>query len=250
MKQYKNLLVSGCSFSQDQRYDGLGGTPPTKTGPGSNRFIEDEEYGKFPLSYPGFLAQKLQVTSFVNAATSGHGNILIAHSLLEFLNRFDYDPEQTLVVLNLSDPGRLDIPCNFDNKFAEKKYMPWTDTYIPYSYFDFASDPVDGMKKSMSIDVVEQLTSNTIELLFNYLQNKKIDFYFLTMNNVDDTCLKKVIGKFDKHYVRLYPGINMMDFCRITKTGVSETNLHPGIKGSMLIAHQIYKYIKQHEIQL
>ena len=82
-KQYKNLLVGGCSFSAD----GVGGSPPTNTSSGGCSFIEDLDYTPaHPDTWPGFLARKLGVVSLINTASSGHGNNLITHSVLECIN--------------------------------------------------------------------------------------------------------------------------------------------------------------------
>jgi len=247
MKTYKNLLVSGCSFSQDFWLNGIGGEPPDKISPGDCVYITDPKFSvELPRSWPGFLARKLQVTSLVNVAASSHGNMLIAHSILECINKFNYTPEDTLVVINISEPWRLDLPCEYDHPEVDKKYIPWNQSFLPYSYLNTQDESatISKLKKNIGFEQIGTVSSNSIDFLFNFLQNKKIDFYFLLMNDFDNTALKPVIERFNKHLIELTPGANMISFGQLTKTYVSESNWHLGIEGSMKVANQIYRHIK------
>jgi len=245
MKQYKNLLVSGCSFSQDFWFNGIGGEPPSETSPGDCVYITDPKFSvEMPRSWSGFLAKKLEVTSFVNVAASAHGNILVAHSILECINRFYYTAEDTLVVINLSEPWRLDLFCEYDHPEVDKKYIPWKQSFIPYSYLDANGKITSELRKNIGLEQVGVITSNSIDFLFNFLQNKKIDFYFLLMSDFDNTVLKPVIDRFREHQIELTPGSNMISFGQLTKTYVSESNWHLGVKGASLVADQIYRHIK------
>jgi len=245
MKQYKNLLVSGCSFSQDFWFNGIGGTPPSETSLGDCVYITDPKFSvELPRSWPGFLSRKLEVTSFVNVAASAHGNILVAHSILECINRFRYVPEDTLVVINLSEPWRLDLFCEYDHPEVDKQYIPWNQSFIPYSYLSYSSKTILDLRKNIGLEQVGIITSNSIDFLFNFLQNKKIDFYFLLMNDFDTTALKPVIDRFREHLIELTPGSNMISYGQLTKTYVSESNWHLGINGANKVANQIYRHIK------
>jgi hypothetical protein len=239
-KQYKNLLVGGCSFSSD----GIGGSPPTIDSAGGCSFIEYVDYATVqPRSWAGFLARHLGATSLVNTATSGHGNNLIANSILECINRFHYNSTDTLVVMNISEPGRLDLPCAYDHPDVDSQNIPWDPTLIPYSYLNRSSKIIKTMEKNIGFDQIEQLTSNSVEFLFTFLESRSIDFYFLTMTDFGDSCLNTVLNKFNSHYIRLLPGPSMYEYCQQTKTCISKTDDHPNNLGHKQIADIIYEQI-------
>jgi hypothetical protein len=245
--KFKNLLVSGCSFTQD----GIGGAPPTVELVGGCSFIEDDDYiAAQPKSWAGFLAKKLKVTSMINTAASGHGNILIANSILECINRFHYKPTETLVVINLTEPWRFDLPCLHDHIEADSQHVPWDQLLIPYSYLDRNKKSINQIEKNIEFNQIDHFTSNAVEFLFNFLENQKIHFYFLTMNNFDQTFLKKVINKFNKNFIKLTPGPSMFEYCQLTNGQFSEDDFHPNLEAHKKIADQVYNHIVDNEIHL
>jgi hypothetical protein len=238
---YKNLIVSGCSFTSD----GIGGSPPTDISQGGCSYINTGDHPiAEPNTWPGFLARKLNVTSLINTACSGHGNILVANSILELLNKFNYAPENSLIIFNLSDPARLDLPCAFDDLNADDKNVLWTNDIIDYSYLKISNDNIDRIKIWMGIDQVEKFTSNAIELLFTLLEYRKFNYYFMIMGNyIDHQYLGPIIKKHKDRLISLNPGISMIDFCQLTNNTVSDSDLHPSIDGHKIIADMIYEYI-------
>jgi hypothetical protein len=245
--RFKNLLVGGCSFTQD----GICGSPPTITSAGGCSFIEDDAYvAAQPNSWAGFLAKKLQVTSMVNTATSNHGNILIANTILECINRFSYNPKETLVVVNLTEPWRFDLPCAYDHPDSDLGYIPWNQDLIPYSYLDRRRKIITQLEKNIDFAQIEYFTSNTVEFLFNFLENKQIPFYFLTMNDCSSTKLQAVIDKFQKHFIKLSPGPSMLEYCQHTNSQISKDDFHPTRSAHEKIADQVYNYIVENEIHL
>jgi hypothetical protein len=241
LKQYKNLIAAGCSFSSDA----IGGVPPTEQSMGGCSFIDARDgTPSTPKTWVGFLAQQLTVTSLVNVACSGHGNILTANSILEILNKFNYDPADTLIVFNLTDPARLDIPCAFDSLNEDDRNVLWTKDIINYSYLKISNDNIDKIKIWMGIDQVERFTSNAIELLFTLLEYRKFNYYFMIMGNyIDHQYLGPIIKKHKDRLISLNPGISMIDFCQLTNNTVSDSDLHPSIDGHKIIADMIYEYI-------
>ena len=179
----------------------------------------------------------------MNTASSSHGNNLIANSILECLNKFQYDPADTLVVMNISEPGRLDLPCAYDHPDADTQNIPWDQTLIPYSYLAMDSKIIKNTKKHIGLEQVEQLTSNSVEFLFNLLTNRQIDFFFLTMTDFNDSCLSAVLNKFSNHHVQLIPGPGMYEYCQQTKTYRSKTDGHPNKLGHKQIADIVYEQI-------
>jgi hypothetical protein len=243
--RFKNLLVSGCSFTQD----GIGGCPPTVDSAGGCSFIDTGDGNPAqPRSWAGHLAKRLNVNSLVNTAASSHGNILVANSLLDCVNQFLYKPNETLIVVNLSEPWRLDLPCSYDHVDCDHVNIPWNQSLIPYSYLGRNKKIMVQLEKNIGFDQIEHFTSNTVEFLFNFLVNQKIKFYFLTMNDFSQTRLQKVIDKFDSCHVRLIPGKSMIEYCKITDNCVSADNLHPSIDAHEKIADQVYDYIVSNEI--
>ena len=245
--KFKNLLVSGCSFTQD----GIGGVPPTIEEPGGCSFIEDDAYvAALPRSWAGFLAKKLQVTSMVNTAASSHGNILIANSILECVRRFKYNPTETLIVFNLTDPWRFDLPCAYDHPDVDCKFIPWNQQLISYSYLDRHKKIMNQLEKNIGLEQIEYFTSNAVEFLFNFLAQKQIAFYFLTMNDYRSTVLQPIIDKFQKQFIKLTPGSSMIEYCQLTNSQISKDDRHPNLTAHQMIADQVHSYIVQNEIHL
>jgi|694.fasta_scaffold00286_72 hypothetical protein len=242
MKVYKHLLVSGCSFTSD----GIGGSPPSLSSDGGCSFAYDTEFiPKHSKSWAGFLAQKLNVKSLVNTAAAGHGNILIANSILECLNRFGYNSTDTLVIVNISDPARFDAPCLYNHPGVDDKNIPWDHTLLPYSYLNRSNKIIKDIEKNIGIEQIEYLTTNYVEFLFTLLENRNIDFYFLTMNDFNNSYLTTVLNKFNRHFIKLNPGPSMIQFCQQTNSTVTVDDYHPNIIGHKQIANILYTHINQ-----
>jgi hypothetical protein len=241
LKRYKNLIAGGCSFTSN----GIGGVPPTSISEGGCSFIDGgSDYPVWtPGSWAGFLAQKLNVTSLVNVACGGHGNILTANSILEVLNKFNYDPADTLIVFNLTDPARLDIPCDTTSLVRSNNIL-WTEDVIDHLYM--SRPETIKLTKTIGIDAVEKFTSNIVELLFNMLEHRKFEFYFLMMNDYTrHPYLGSIIDKYKTRLITIDPGTGMLEFCQLTNNYISKLDQHPNITGHKLIADTVYKHIKE-----
>jgi hypothetical protein len=248
MKRYKNLITGGCSFTSN----GIGGAPPTNTSQGGCSYIDDidgivggggKKYlASTPGTWAGFLAQKLNVISLINVACQSHGNILTANSILEILNKFNYDPEDTLIVFNLTDPARLDIPCD-TTSLVRSNNISWTDNdTIDHGYM--STPKTIKLVKTIGIDAVEKFTSNIVELLFNMLEHRKFEFYFLMMNDYTrHLYLGSIIDKYKTRSITIDPGTGMMEFCQLTNNYISTVDEHPNTNGHKLIADIVYKHI-------
>ena len=229
----KNLIVSGDSFS----YGGIGGCPPTLLSVGGCSYIPDVDCGcTEPNIWPGFLARQLSVQSLVNTATSAHGNILISYTIFEILKKYTYNIEDTLIIFNLTDPNRLDTPCDFNNENADNLIL-WDEKLISHSYLTKPSTPIIS-------DAVEKYTSESVRFLMEYLKLKGFKFYFLLMSDyTEHKYLGPIIKQFRDHIITLNPGPSMIEFAVHTKNTVSKKDLHPNINGHRLIADQVYEYI-------
>jgi len=223
----------------------MGGGPPTDRSQGGCSYIDaGDVLPAEPNTWPGFLARNLNVTSLLNTACGSHGNILVTNSILEILNKFNYNPKDTLIIFNLSDPARLDLPCASNGPFADVANVLWDSTIIDYSYLKMHSDIVDKIQIYMGIDQVEKFTSNAVELLITLLEYRKFDYYFMMMGNyINHQYLGPIIEKYNNRLISFTPGVSMIDFCRLSNNNVSNEDDHPSINGHKIIADIIYEHI-------
>ena len=230
--EIKNLLTSGCSFSED----GIGGMPPTTDSPGGCSFIYDPDFDLMePRSWPGRLARKLQVTSLVNVASGGHGNILISHSLISMLRQIKYKKEDTLVMFNLSDPTRHDFYTaeKSKSKSRSNSWNPDHSSLVPYN-----------LQVDRLVIGCEYYTSQSVFLLMNYLRTNGFNFYFMMMSDyTDDESLGPIIEEFKDHLITFDPGPSMMQWAVKTNNVISNQDHHPSTTGQRLIADMIYNKI-------
>ena len=186
IKKIKHIVVSGCS----QTSDGQGGVPPTIESPsGGCSFIPSPDYATSePASWAGMVAQSLNVSSIVNTAAGGHGNMLIATSLIEVLTRYPYPPDETLVLFNISWSDRLDIPCSFLSPDSSQ-HVTWSPDLIPFTYMDppgsTAGSALRKIVKNLGIEHIESLSCIALTSLFNFLENQKFNYRFLLGGNFD-----------------------------------------------------------------
>lgn len=227
----KNLIVSGDSFS----YGGVGGCPPTVESTGGCSYIFDPSYQTSePNMWDGFLAKKLSMQSLVNTATASHGNILVSYTIFELLKKFNYRQDDTLIIFNLSDPSRFDIPCDFNDKNADDLIL-WSSELLDHRYLK----TVDTMTNA-----VEKYTSESIRFLMEYLTLSKFNFYFLMMNNYKNhQYLGPIIDEFKEHLIELDPGPSMMEFAAATKNTISDYDYHPNVIAHEMIANTVYEKI-------
>ena len=227
----KNLIISGDSFS----YDGIGGCPPTSTTMGGCSYIADPSYqASEPNAWVGFLAKKLSVQSLVNTATAAHGNILISYTIFELLKKFNYHRDDTLIIFNLTEPSRLDIPCEFADKNAHS-WILWDKDILSHSYQKTVIN---------TTDAIEKYTSESIRFLMEYLKLSDFKFYFLMMNDYrNHLYLGPIINDFKEHLIELDPGPSMLEFAISTKNTVSDQDLHPNKIAHEMIANIVYDKI-------
>lgn len=84
---FKNLIVSGCSFTED-----------TKSFPSWATYVN--EYFRF--------------STYINVAKSGAGNFYICNSIIDIIQSSNYLPDETLVLVMWSGPGRIDLRVAYD----------------------------------------------------------------------------------------------------------------------------------------
>jgi hypothetical protein len=235
----KHILASGCSLSQN----GIGGVPPTKLSSGGCSFNNGADSSD-PASWVGFVAKSLNVSSLVNTAASGHGNILIANSIIEMLTRYQYDYKTTLVLFNITWPSRLDIPCDFDHP-DHSKHIPWTCNLIPYTYLKMDSTPAQYCYKHMGAEQVEQISCLSLINLFNFLENNQFNYRFVVAKDFSNfKTFDSVIKSRKENLIVLdnkSPGV--VEF--VTDNNLKIDSIHPTVEGHRIISKIILNHIQE-----
>lgn len=236
----KNILASGCSFTQD----GMGGLPPTLTNQGGNSYREDVDYpAATPLSWASFLAKKINPDSFVNLATPGHGNYLVSKTIYDMLQVYDYNPENTLVIFNISEMARMDVVC----EYTENDFVNWTQDILNYSFLKPRSSKWSKVMYDYEDDITELITHNTTALseLLEYLNTNKYPFVFTTLADYTEL---PVIQKYKEHYVQL-PGNGMQEYAHSLGL-LAEDGCHPNLEAQYIISKVAYDFIcKKYNIE-
>ena len=230
----KNILASGCSFTQD----GMGGIPSTLTHQGGNSYREDVDYpAATPRSWASFLAKKIDPDSFVNLATSGHGNYLVSKTIYDMLQVYDYNPENTLVIFNISQMARMDVVCEYN---TENDFVTWTQDILNYSFLKPNSPKWSKVMYDYEDDIKELICYNNIKLneLFEYLNTNKYPFVFTTLADYEDM---PVIQENKEHYVQL-PGKGMREYAHSLGL-LDEDGFHPNLEAQDLISKVAYDFI-------
>lgn len=158
----QNLIVSGCSFTQNisQQYS---------------------------IAWPEYLAQRYSIPNLVNCAVGGAGNSHINSTTQWALEYTLYDPKQSLVVVMWSGNDRDDLII--DSSYLDPTYL------FRFDYADGVSAAVTGgssdrcrTNAQQSFRVVADLKSPAsravenylyVNSLYNYLQNHGYRFVFL-----------------------------------------------------------------------
>ena len=238
----KNIIAAGCSFTKD----GIGGFPPTPNDPGTNNFLDrpkDGYNGADPKSWASMIAKELAVDSMVNVAASSHGNILLSNSIFSLLQDFRYDPEVTLILFNISEPTRLDIPCDFDHHDASK-FIPWSKEIIKHSYLSYLNNTLENTKREVGPDAISCLTSSSLWLLMDFLRAKGYKFAFMTMADyTQDQYLGPLIKRFNENFLKLDQWNSMKEFCVHNNLTVSEKDMHPSVIGHQQIADRMSDFL-------
>ena len=238
----KNILASGCSFTQD----GIGGLPPTLTHQGGNSYREDVDYpAATPLSWASFLAARINPDSFANLATAGHGNYLVSKTIYDMLQAYNYNPENTLVIFNISEMARMDVVCEYN---TENDFVTWPQDILNYSFLKPRSSKWSKIMYDYEDDITELITHNTTALseLFEYLNTNKYPFVFTTLADYTDM---PVIQKYKEHYVQL-PGNGMREYA-VSMGLLDDYGFHPNLDAHDLISNIAYGFIcKKYNIEV
>lgn len=233
-----HIVSSGCSFTQD----GIGGIPPDQLHPlGGCSFIASDSYTPAtPKSWASMLSKKIQCQSLVNFASSGHGNILISMTLIEALTKYSaYNPENTLVLFNLTDLGRLDVPCPHDHP-DKTNDVPWDDTILPFTFLSNTAKISSTICKNIGIEQIEIMSQHAVLALLNFLEQRKFNYRFMIMHEYSkDSKMESIIKP---HWSRLVdlPGGSMTNYCIMNNVTISKTDMHPNQTGHEMLSSIVY----------
>lgn len=233
----KHIVAGGCS----QTADDIGGCPPDIDSDGGCSFVDrgDGTHAD-PASWVGFIAQHLQVASLVNLAAGSHGNIYIAYTLMDFLSRHHYLPTQTLVLFNVSEPLRLDVPCSKDHHDT-CDYISYADL-LQYSWLKTRSPTHQNLVKNIGLDQIASMSRIALMSLFCFLEQKGYRYLFVGMKDYrDDAYIGDIISTNDNR-VDLCPGGGIVEFAR--SANLLEDPWHPNVGGQKLIATQVLERIR------
>lgn len=232
--KFKNILAGGCSFSQN----GIGGEPPTLTSAGANSFRYDIDYGKAePVSWTSFLAHSMNPDSFTNVAVSGQGLIATSKTICDMLDRFNYQPSDTLVIFNISELSRLDIQCNF---IDGTRFVPWTSDMLDYSFLQPHTTEWKKHFVETNLEKIQEQNLNSLSILFKYLKYNKYPFVFTLLDNITDISL---IQKYKSHLVPLKQH-GIYEYCR-SINAISEDHFHPTTQGYHAVGKFAHNFIQQ-----
>lgn len=236
----KHLLVGGNSFTQD----GIGGVPPTERSDGGCSYLDQGGYiPSRPNSWASWVAKNLNVTSFVNTAAASHGNFLICDALIYMLSNYQYKPEDTFVLFNISIPERLDFFCEFSHPDFSK-FIPWSKDLIPFGYITRESSSKRFVEKTAGLDLIPLMGWQKIVALVNFLENKKFQYAFLTTEDyTNDKNFQQLIQGREDKFISLEPGVGMLEWGQLTGLN-TENNYHPDDAGRQVIADVVCKWIK------
>jgi hypothetical protein len=230
---YKNLLASGCSFTQD----GIGGVPPTSQSAGGSSFKQYANVQPAPCaSWASFLSTYLNVDSFVNFATSGGGNLLTCETIISALEKYNYQIDDTLVIFNITEFTRLDIKKNWDDK---NDNIPWNSDYLDFTFTKKYDNLWRQKINELEIEEIISRSYCALEKLFKYLKVNNYSFVFTMMT---DYSTNAIISQHTNNLVLLEPGGGMYEFCK-TNNLLSDDNFHPSVQGHEQIAKQVYNFL-------
>jgi hypothetical protein len=236
--RYPYILASGCSFTSD----GPGGLPPNEVNPdGGCSFIDAGEFETaIPKSWAGILAKQMQCKSFLNLASSSHGNILVAMSLIETLTRYPaYQPSNTLVVFNLTDPARLDTACAHNHPDCSTR-ISWSKEILPLAFLCPDSKTNNSIRKNVGIDQIEIMSQHAVLSLLNFLEQKKFNYRFIMMRNyLKHAGMANVLKDYQHNLITL-PGVGMEEYCIMNNLTISKHDTHPNQQGHTAIAEIVY----------
>ena len=166
--RYKNLVVSGCSFTHQPD---LG----------------------YPFSWANLLAYCTKI-NIINLAIPGAGNDHIFKSIILYLEKNNLDPKETLILIMWSGIGRIDWIAdkslsNFKNEYPFAYYYDQHNELVLGGNWWNDHDPTHLKRTLIEYSKYQSDHSMTLhswlamENLSNYLENNKFNYYYTSFLN-------------------------------------------------------------------
>lgn len=216
MQKYKNLLVSGCSFTRDWGPNGL-------------------------RSWPHFVQQHYNFDTVVNCALSGAGNKHIADSIVHQLEfEPDLTPLNTYVIVMWTGADRIDTMCDVKHQ-TDREHYNYNDNII--SMTTGGSHRKEGVLGALydvkNQDILALETFINITNTYHYLRSRGYKFKFLTWRNINLPAIdrgfdwqKHIDDPVDCSY--MFSDIaTVYEYC-LREEHMSEDDYHPTQQGYQL----------------
>ena len=243
LPKYKNILAGGCSFTQD----GIGGGPPTSSWAGANSFRSDVDYEvAMPKTWASMVAKELNPESFTNVAVTSQGIVATCTTICDMLEKFNYTPQDTLVIFNVTKLPRFDVQCNYN---TDNERIPWTQDMLDYSYMKHKTKQWKEHLVNTSIEQIEKRSEEYLEKLLKYLHTNNYPFVFTLLHDIS---YLPIIQKYKAHLVPLYQnsdcgitsdGYGMLEFCR--SIDEEDGTRHPTLAGHIEVAKLANRFIQE-----
>jgi hypothetical protein len=232
MKQYKNFITSGCSFTASAPIDG----------PVHERLTWKNQSSVWP--HYTFLALGPEDKNFLNFAMPGGGNVATLTNLVYYLEiNKDINPLETLIGLNLTGISRQDVICRADHPKAnqdpsvsnikEKLNIGWAHGRQQYAI------------RTQGVQEIELYNMLAIVQGITYIESKNIDYFFMLMNSYIYTLAPSWFRNFldarEKHWVKFDNQLGMWEFVKQKKLTTSDE--HPSQLGHQLISNYILQHL-------
>ena len=230
--KFKNIIAAGCSFTAD----GIGGVPPSDNNQGGNSFIDYAEHtASEPMSWASFVAADLQPVSFVNVSGHGHGNIMSTIAVHDVFTRYKYQPDNTLVMFNITGLERMDYVCGWNNPHRSG-LVSWTSALLPYTFIGSIKPIMREMQRNQGLDTIPYQTTKALEMFMFWLDHMNIPYVFtMMMDYLADPILKTVIEPRRSRLVTFDGHNSMFDYVS-AKNMLAIDQQHPSRQGHRMIA--------------
>ena len=235
MKQFKNLVVSGCSFSAGSSDSDI-------------HYASDN-----PHTWSHFLLPKINPKTFVNLAIPAGGNIASGHNIVYLLETNKcFTASDTLVLFNITGLDRLDTMC-YDDHSSATPYFQWNKEFgfgwLTEGTFCSAGPftPFKGMlQKNIGLPQIITLNSLAIVNTITYLEANNFQYAFMLMDQKikwdSPDFLKKFLDNRSAHSVTFNGISNMHEYCK-QNCLLKNDQFHPNQEGHSAIADFVYQHI-------
>lgn len=186
---------------------------------------------------------------FYNLAMSGGGNSQICDNLIFCLESKKYfNSLETVIGINITELDRFDIMCPIIHP-NKNPYFGWGDHDFNFNWINSTqgslTDPSTLYKfilKNVGYEQIIISSCLSIIKLFSYLESKKYNYFFMTINDSVTDKSPDWFGNFincrENKWVKLDDQKSMFSYCKKHNL-LEDDNFHPSILGHKEIANII-----------